>query len=329
MTTPTTIRLQSDRAVRRYDDILEMLPDLDDPTPLVRLNRVLQPTRAATYLKLEWLGPFGSVKDRAARYLLEGLAARGELENREVVEASSGNTAIALAAIGALRGLRVTATIPQGVPEEKKTILRMLGAEVWETPDELCPVDHPSDGAIALARSLAASEEGSRYVMANQYENEDNVKAHYETTGPEVWAQTDGTVRCFVAGLGTMGTLTGAGRFLKDQDPEIRVVAVEPQPGHRLPGMKNLEEAKEPGIADWSVIDEVVRVDDGPAYEMTKRLWRQEALMVGPSTGAVVAAVQTLNLARDEVVVAISADSGHKYTSYFEEILGNEGRPQI
>lgn len=329
MTTPTTTRLQSDRAFRRYDDMLEMLPDLDDPTPLVRLNRVLQPTRATTYLKLEWLGPFGSVKDRAARYLLEGLAARGELKDREVVEASSGNTAIALAAIGALRGVRVTATIPKGVPDEKKTILRMLGAEVWETPDELCPVDHPRDGAIALARSLAASQEGSRYVMANQYENEDNVKAHYETTGPEVWAQTDGTVRWFVAGLGTMGTLTGAGRFLKEQDPEIRVVAVEPQPGHRLPGMKNLEEAKEPGIADWSVIDEVVRVDDGPAYEMTKRLWRQEALMVGPSTGAVVAGVQTLNLARDEVVVAISADSGHKYTSYFEEILGDEGRPKI
>jgi cysteine synthase len=329
MTTPTTTRLQSDRAIRRYDDAFEMLPDLDDPTPLVRLNRVLPPIGAVTYLKLEWLGPFGSIKDRAARYLLEGLAARGELEDREVVEASSGNTAIGLAAIGALRGLRVTATIPQGVPEEKKTILRMLGAEVWETPDELCPVDHPRDGAIALARSLAASQEGSRYVMANQYENLDNVKAHYETTGPEVWAQTDGRVGWFVAGLGTMGTLTGAGRFLKEQNPELRVVAVEPQPGHRLPGMKNLEEAKVPGIADWSVIDEVVRVDDGPAYEMTKRLWRQEALMVGPSTGAVVAAVATLDLAPDQVVVAISADSGHKYTSYFEEILGDEGRPQI
>lgn len=329
MTTKITTRLPTDREVRRYDDLLEMLPDLENPTPLVRLNRVLADSPGVTYLKLEWLGPFGSVKDRAARFLLDGLIARGELGDREIVEASSGNTAIALAAIGALRGIRVTATIPQGVPEEKKVILRMLGAEVWETPDELCPVDHPRDGAIALARSIAASEAGTRYAMADQYQNRDNVKAHYQTTGPEVWAQTDEQVRWFVAGLGTMGTLTGVGRFLKERDPGIRIVAVEPQPGHRLPGLKNLDEAREPGIADWSVIDEVVRVDDEPAYEMTKRLWREEALMVGPSTGAVVAAVRTLRLSEDDLVVAISADSGHKYTSYFEEILGDEGRPQI
>lgn len=329
MTTKTTTRLGSHRAVRRYESVLQLLPDRDNPTPLVRLNHVLRHSPGEIYLKLEWLGPFGSVKDRAARYLIEGLAARGELGDREMVEASSGNTAIALAALGALQGLRVTATIPQGVPEEKKTILRMLGAEVWETPDELCPVDHPRDGAIALARSLAASEDGKRYVMANQYENLDNVKAHYETTGPEVWGQTDGRVAWFVAGLGTMGTLTGVGRYLKEKDPTIRIIAVEPQPGHRLPGMKNLEEAKEPGIADWSVIDEVVRVDDDPAYEMTKRLWREEALMVGPSTGAVVAAVEKLDLGEGDLLVAISADSGHRYTSYFEEILGDEGRPQI
>jgi cysteine synthase len=329
MTTETTTRLGSDRAVRRHESVLELLPDLDEPTPLVRLNRVLAGSPADTFLKLEWLSPFGSVKDRAARYLIEGLLSRGELGGREVVEASSGNTAIALAAIGALHGIRVTATVPQGVPEEKKIILRMLGAEVWETPDELCPVDHPRDGAIALAKSLAASQARTRYVMANQYENEDNVRAHYETTGPEVWAQTDQRVRVFAAGLGTMGTLTGVGRFLKEHDPGIRVVAVEPQPGHRLPGMKNLEEAKEPGIADWSVIDELVRIDDDPAYEMTKRLWREEALMVGPSTGAVVAAVEKLDLGIDDLVVAISADSGQKYTSYFEEILGDEGRPQI
>jgi cysteine synthase len=142
------------------------------------------------YLKLEWLNPFGSIKDRAASYLIDGLVDSGSLDGRDIVEASSGNTAIALAALGSVNGTKVTITIPDGVPEETKTLLRMLGAEVMETPDELCPVDHPKDGAIALARSLAASDGGSRYVMTDQYENPDNVRAHYETTGPEIWNQT-------------------------------------------------------------------------------------------------------------------------------------------
>jgi cysteine synthase len=320
--------LDSDRRLGRYSDVRELLPDVDNPTPLVRLNRV-GPKRASTYLKLEWLSPFGSIKDRAARYLIAGLARRGQLADREIVEASSGNTAIALTALGALSDTKVTITIPDGVPEEKKVILRMLGAEVWETPDDLCPVNHPKDGAIALAHSLAASENGERYVFANQYEAEDNVTAHYETTGPEIWKQTDGQVKWFVTGLGTTGTITGVGRYLKERNPDIRIIGIEPQPGHRIPGLKSFAEASKPGIADWSVIDEILKVDDEPAYETTKRLWREEALTVGPSTGAVVAAINRLGVAEDDVVVGISADSGTKYTSYFQEILGTEGTPQI
>ena len=327
MTSTTEHRLESDLGLRRYDDIRGLLPDITNPTPLVRLNRVEAATRLETYLKLEWMSPFGSIKDRIARFLLDGLAERDQLAGQHVVEASSGNTAIALAAIGALEGLEVTATVPEGVPEEKKIILRMLGAEVWETPDDLCPVDHPKDGAIALARSLVASD--ANLVMANQYENLDNVKAHYETTGPEVWAQTEGRVRWFITGLGTTGTVTGVGRFLKERDDSIQVIGVEPQPGHRIPGMKNFAEAKEPGIADWSVVDEIIRVDDDPAYETTKKLWREEALMVGPSTGAVIAAIDQLDTTPDEMAVAISADSGLKYTSFFKDILGDEGIPQI
>lgn len=322
------ISLATNRAVGRYDDISELLPDVDNPTPLVRLNQA-GARGASTYLKLEWLSPFGSIKDRTARHLIAGLARRGELEDREIVEASSGNTAIALAALGALSDTRVTVTIPDGVPEEKKVILRMLGAEVWETPDDLCPVNHPKDGAIALAHSLAASEQGQRYVFANQYEAEDNVAAHYETTGPEIWKQTDGRVSWFVAGLGTTGTITGVGRYLKERNPEIRIIGIEPQPGHRIPGLKSFAEASEPGIADWSVVDEIVNVDDEPAYDTTKRLWRDEALMVGPSTGAVVAGINGLDVAPDEVIVGISADSGTKYTSYFQDILGDEGTPQV
>ena len=320
-------QLSTDRRAQRYNDIRELLPDVDHPTPLVRVNRVAGDL--SLYLKLEWLNPFGSIKDRAAQYLLDGLQARGELDGRELVEASSGNTAIALAALAALQGIKLTVTIPDGVPEEKKVVLRMLGAEVWETPDDMCPVDHPKDGAIALARSLAASENGTKYVMPNQYENPDNVLAHYETTGPEIWRQTEGRVRAFFAGFGTCGTLTGVGRYLKEQDPTIQIVAIEPQQGHRLPGLKSFGEAKEPGILDWSVIDDVVRVDDGPAYEMTKRLWREEGLMVGPSTGAIVHAAAGFGLDPNEVAVGVSPDSGLKYTSYFAELLGDDGLPQV
>lgn len=328
-TTTAATSLGVDRDVRRYLDVRDLLPGADNPTPLVRLNHVVSPDQGEVYLKLEWLNPFGSIKDRAASYLLAGLVERGLLGDRDVVEATSGNTGIALAALAAVGGLRITVTIPDGVPEEKKIILRMLGAEVWETPDDLCPVDLPKDGAIALARSLAASDQGGRFVMADQYANPDNVTAHYETTGPEIWQQTKGRVGWFVTGLGTGGTITGVGRYLKERDPSIRVIGIEPQPGHRLPGLKSFQEAKEPEILDWDVIDDVVGVDDEPAYETTKRLWREEGLTVGPSTGAVVHGIRQLETTTGDVVVAISADSGFKYTSYFAEILGDEGLPRV
>ena len=332
MTTAPTKPIQSlptDRSLRRYDDIRDLLPGIHNPTPMVRINRVLPQATLDLYLKLEWMNPFGSIKDRAAAYLLAGLLERGELDGKEMVEASSGNTAIALAALATLNGIRLTVTIPDGVPEEKKVQLRMLGAEVWPTPDDLCPVDHPKDGAIALARSLAASHGGTRYVMPNQYENADNVRAHYETTGPEIWHQTDGKVHYFLAGFGTTGTLTGTGRYLKERDPDVKVIAVEPQRGHRLPGLKSFAEAKQPGILDWDVIDDVIRVDDEPAYAMTKRLYREEGLMVGPSTGAIVHAASTLGADHSGLAVGVSPDSGLKYTEFFSDYLGDEGSPQV
>ena len=315
--TPTDTRL------RRYEDIRDLMAGPAEPTPLVRLRHLPDPD-ASLYLKLEWMSPFGSIKDRTARYLLDGLEAAGLLDGKDIVEPTSGNTGIALAALAALRGIRLIATVPSGVPDEKKVLMRMLGAEVWETPDDLCPVDSPKDGAIALARAIAASD--PRFVMPNQYANGDNVRAHYETTGPEIWTQTDGEVAVFVAGLGTGGTLTGVGRYLKERNPEVRIVAVEPQPGHRLPGLKSLREAKTPEILDWSVIDDVVEVGDDDAYARTKELYRREALMVGPSTGAIVHAALQLDPAAG-LVVGVSPDSGFKYTSYFADILGDEGLP--
>ncbi len=323
--TPTLKRpkLRSDRARRRYGDVRQLIASRENPTPLVRLNHVL-PEGLEGLLKLEWFNPFGSVKDRTARYLLEGMKRRGELNGRELVEATSGNTGIALAALAALEGVQLTVTIPSGVPAEKLVLLKMLGAEVMATPDELCPIDNPRDGAIALARAIAESPRNAgRYAMPNQYANADNVRAHYETTGPEIWEQTEGRVRVFVAGYGTCGTITGVGRFLKERDPSIRVVAVEPQRGHRLPGLKNLQESKPPAILDRSVIDDVVRVDDDAAYAMTLRLFREEALMVGPSTGAIAHALAGSG-DLDGLVVGISPDGGQKYASFFAELVKDE-----
>jgi len=317
-------RLRPDASRRRYGSVRDLIASPQNPTPLVRLSRVL-PSGAEAHLKLEWFNPFGSIKDRTALYLLEGMRRRGELGGRELVEATSGNTGIALAALAALEGKKLTVTIPSGAPQEKLTLLRMLGAEVMATSDDLCPVDNPSDGAIALARAVAESPaHRGRYAMPNQYANPDNVRAHYETTGPEIWEQTEGRVRTFVAGFGTCGTITGVGRFLKERDPSIRVVAVEPQRGHHLPGLKNLQEAKAPAILDRSVLDDVVRVDDGPAYAMARRLFREEALIVGPSTGAIVEAIARLEPVEAGLVVGISPDGGHKYASFYAERLDAE-----
>jgi cysteine synthase len=322
--------MQQNRALRRYDDIRQLIGSLDNPTPLVRINRVIAPALGPVFLKLEWFNPFGSIKDRTALYLLQGLVERGQLAGKQLVEATSGNTGIALAALAALAGVKITVTIPNVVPEEKKTLLRMLGAEVWPTPDDLCPVNHPKDGAIALAHSFVESEATKgKYVMPNQYENPDNVRAHYETTGPEIWKQTEGQVRYFVAGYGTCGTITGVAKFLKEQNPAIQVVAVEPTKGHRLPGLKNMCESKTPGILDPSLIDHVIRVEDEPAYAMTKRLFREEGLIVGPSTGAIVHAAGEFAREHEGLLVAISPDGGFKYASYFADILGDEGNPQV
>ena len=322
--------LETDPSLRRFAQIDELIANPQNPTPLVRVHRVASECSMDLHLKLEWFNPFGSIKDRTALFLLKGMIERGELDGKDLVEPTSGNTGIALAGLAAIMGKKISVTIPDGVPEEKKLLLRMLGAEVWATPDDLCPIDHPKDGAIALAHSMVHSKaNGGHYAMPNQYENPDNVRAHYETTGPEVWAQTQGEIRFFFAGYGTCGTITGIGKYLKEQNPDIRVIAMEPQKGHRLPGLKNLQESKPPAILDTSIIDEVLKVEDDDAYAMTRRLFREEGLIVGPSTGAIVHAAIEFGRDREGVGVAISPDSGLKYASFFADILGDEGNPSL
>jgi cysteine synthase len=319
-----------DLSRRVFDDVSQLIGSRENPTPLVRLGRIPPQGGGEVYAKLEWMNPFGSIKDRTAKYLLDGLRNGGRLAGRRIVEPTSGNTGIAIAALSNLLGVPCTITIPSGAPEEKIALLRLLGAEVWPTPDDLCPIDHPKDGAIALARTFVTAEATrDRYVMPNQYENPDNVRAHYETTGPEIWDQTRGKVTHFLAGYGTCGTITGVAKFLKEKNRDVRVIAIEPEKGHTLSGLKNFQESKKPGILDETLIDKTVRVPDGPAYETMIRLAREESLLVGPSTGAIVWAALQENLPAEAVAVCISPDNAFKYASFFAARVANDGVPQV
>jgi cysteine synthase len=322
--------MSADNSRRVYDNVGELVADRRNPTPLVRLGRIAPGLPMELYTKLESYNPFGSIKDRTASYLLKGLLERGQLPpGKKLVEPTSGNTGIALAALANLAGVACTITVPSALPQEKLSVLRMLGAEVWPTPDDLCPINHPKDGAIALAKSMIAGERTrDLYVMPNQYENEDNVRAHYETTGPEIWEQTEGRVTHFFAGYGTCSTLTGVGRYLKEQNPDIRVVAVEPQRNHRLPGLKNFQESKKPDILDQSVIDESVTVKDEDAYRTALELARKESLLLGPSSGAIIWAAREFAAREKGLGVAISPDGAFKYMSFYNEWIEGEGLPQ-
>ncbi|MDJ0904991.1 MAG: pyridoxal-phosphate dependent enzyme, partial [Woeseiaceae bacterium] len=215
---------------RVVDSIVDLAPNPDNPTPMVRLSERINPTAGYDVLiKLEGMNPFGSIKDRTALHMLRGLSLR---DDQALVEPSAGNTGIALAAMANARGTPIEIAVPDGTPEEKKALLRFLGAELIEVEDELCPL-FPSEGARGVVKSMVESAAyNGRYVSPNQYESELNVQAHYLTTGPEIWQQTGGDIDYFFAGIGTGGTISGVGRFLKEQNPDIRIVAVEPATRH-------------------------------------------------------------------------------------------------
>ncbi len=303
-------------ATRVYDDILETLPSPENPTPLVRIRRLNPASEATLYAKLEWMNPFGSVKDRAAAYLLRDLARRGELTpERGAVEPTSGNTGISMAAIAAVLGARMRAVVPDRVPLEKKVLLKIAGADLDVVNDAVCPSPGMGEGSINLAKTRAKAESG-RYVMPNQYENELNVRAHYETTGPEVWRQTEGRITHLFVSLGTCGTAMGAGRFLKERNPAVKVVAVQPSEGHDVPGLRNLSELGVSRLFDRAQVDELLEVDFELAYVRARDLAREEGLLAGPSSGLILEGARRV-LARERrgFGVMIFPDNVFKYVS--------------
>src|SRR5438132_13684805 len=209
---------------RVYNDSFEMLPSEENPSPLVRINRMNPSPEFTLYAKLEWQNPFGSVKDRAAWAMLRDLEERGEVgHGRGMVEPTAGNTGISLAAMARARGHSLRAVVPNKVPLEKKVLLKIAGAELDVVNDELCPSPGMGEGSINLAKTHAKAS-ADRYVMPNQYENQQNVRAHYETTGPEIWRQTDGRLTHLFVSLGTCGTVTGTARFLRESRPGLTVI---------------------------------------------------------------------------------------------------------
>ncbi|HZN55809.1 MAG TPA: cysteine synthase family protein [Candidatus Polarisedimenticolaceae bacterium] len=305
-----------DRSLEVYDDILDLLPDVDHPTPLVRINRLNPSPSFTLYAKLEWLNPFGSVKDRAAAYLVRDLERRGQLSaTRGVVEPTSGNTGLSLAGMCAARGYRVRAVVPNKVPLEKKVLLRIAGADLDVVNDELCPSPGMGEGSINFAKSRAKAQ-GDVYALPNQYENEENARAHYETTAPEIWRQTEGRITHLFVSLGTCGTVTGCARFLRERNPRLKVIAVQPTEGHDVPGLRNVAQLDVSKLFDPSLIDEILEIDFELAYTRALDLARREGLMAGPSSGLIYeGARRIVERDREGVGVMVFADNVFKYVT--------------
>ena len=281
-------------------------------TPLVELTGLNGcGPKVRLFGKLEGNNPGGSIKDRPAYYMIKEAEQSGELtEGKTILEPTSGNTGIALAMIGASKGYRVKLCMPACVSVERRSVLEALAAEVV-----LTPASEATDGAIRKAHRLR-EEEPDAYYMPNQFENKNNVFAHYDSTGPEIFSQTDGQVDVFVAGMGTTGTLMGVSRYLKEQKPETRIVGVEPPIGHKIQGLKNMDEAIRPKIYDPPMLDEKVTIHDQEAFEATRKLATREGIFVGMSSGAAVAgALRVARKMTSGTVVVILPDRGDRYLS--------------
>ncbi len=285
-------------------------------TPLLDLSHFARglgvSPQVGVYAKAEWVNPSGSVKARAALWIVEDAERMGQLyPGKTLIDSSSGNTGIAFAMIGAAKGFEVHLVMPANVSAERKALVHAYGAKLIESD----PLEG-SDGAIRLVRELVANEP-ERYFYANQYNNPANWIAHYESTGPEIWQQTRGKITHFIAGLGTTGTFVGTGRYLKERNPDVQLVALEPEDELAvIEGLKYLPTAITPAIYDEAVADRHLGVDTEETWAMTRRLAHQAGLFVGLSSGAaMVGAIQIANALEEGVVVTLLPDDGSKYIS--------------
>jgi len=280
-------------------------------TPLTELVGLNGNSRVRILGKLEGNNPGGSIKDRPAYYMIKKAEESGELtRDKTILEPTSGNTGIAIAMIGAAKGYRVKLVMPGCASIERQHILKAFGAELV-----LSPSKEGTDGAIRMAHRIL-QESPDRYYMPNQFENENNILSHYETTGPEIFSQTKGEIDVLVAGLGTTGTIIGTGRYLKEKKPSVKLVAVEPTVGHTIQGLKNMVESTIPTIYHPEELDGKITVEDEDAFETTRQLSIREGLFVGMSSGAAVAGA--LRIAQDMssgTIVVILPDRGDRYLS--------------
>lgn len=280
-------------------------------TPIVEIKKMNPVKGVKIFAKLEYMNPGGSVKDRAALYMINAAEKSGELtKDKILIEATSGNTGIGLAMICAVKGYKIALTMAENASEERKSILRARGAQIILTPKRL-----GSDGAIEEAYRLAR-ENPDKYFLCDQYNNEANWKAHYHTTGPEIIKQTNGKVSCVVATIGTSGTLMGLSRRLKEYNKNIKIVCVEPYLGHKIQGLKNMKESYTPEIMDKSCFDEIININDDAAFNAARVLAVEEGLFVGMSSGAAMAvAIEEAKKLKNGVIVVIFPDSGERYLS--------------
>jgi len=275
------------------------------------------------FAKLEGNNPFGSVKDRAAFWMIKIAEEKGILKKGHsiIVEPTSGNTGIALTGIANLLGYKVEIVIPEKVSNETKEIIRSLGAKVYETSDDLCPkVGAGTDQSIALATSIAASRPDT-YYSPNQYANEANFLGHYKGTGPEIWKQTEGKVTHFFTGVGTGGTITGVGKFLKEKNPNVKIIGCQPQQNHLIQGWRNFEESAKPDLflKRESVVDEWVDVTNAEAFGVVKEVFEKDELLISPSSAAVYASMKKYKVDGEGCIVGIFADDGRKFKSVYSE----------
>lgn len=306
--------------IEAFNDAETILKKIGN-TPIVKLES-LSNSQTEFYAKLESHNPFGSVKDRAAFWMVKlaeenGLIKRG---HSVIIEPTSGNTGIALAGIAKLLGYKVEIVIPEKASDETKKIIESLGATLYQTSDDLCPkVGAGTDQSIALAKSIASARP-DKYYSPNQYSNEANFMGHYKGTGPEIWEQTKGKITHFFSGVGTGGTITGIGAYLKEKNPDIKIIAVQPQQNHLIQGLRNFEESAKPDLflKREKVVDDWLTITNDEAFASVKTILQKEKMLVSPSSATVYAAMKKYGIEKG-YVVGIFADDGKKFKSLYTQ----------